>query len=90
VNKNASPRRALISISQPRALRRNRVPRQPAMTQNKNASLASEALSDVSIFWHRKFLKVAAAEVLQPTVHVVPLAAAGPSLARHHRALSGY
>jgi hypothetical protein len=44
------------------------------MTQNKNASLASEALSDVSIFWHRKFLKVAAAEeVLQPAVHVVPL-----------------
>jgi len=61
------------------------------MTQNKNASLASEALSDVSIFWHRKFLKVATAEeVIQPTVHVVPLAAAGPSLARHHRALSGY
>ena len=48
-------------------------------------------MSDVSIFWHRKFLKVAAAEeVLQPTVHVVPLAAAGPSLARHHRALGGY
>jgi len=31
-------------------------------------------MSDVLIFWHRKFLKVAAAEeVLQPAVHVVPL-----------------
>jgi hypothetical protein len=48
-------------------------------------------MSDVSIFWHRKFLKVAAAEeVLQPTVHVVPLAAAGSCLARHHRALCSY
>jgi hypothetical protein len=48
-------------------------------------------MRDVSIFWHRKFLKVASAEeVIQPTVHVVPLAAAGSSLARHHRALSRY
>jgi len=45
------------------------------MTQNKNASLASEALSDVSIFWHRKFLKVAADYEV-----AVLLAAAGPSL----------
>jgi hypothetical protein len=48
-------------------------------------------MSDVSIFWHRKFLKVAAAEeVLQPTAYVGPLAGTGPSLARHHRALSRY
>jgi hypothetical protein len=32
-------------------------------------------MSDASIFWHRKFLKVAAADEV-----VVPLVAAGPSL----------
>ena len=46
-------------------------------------------MSDVSIFWHSKFLKVAAAEeVLQPTVHVVPLTAV-PDLTGDTQARAG-